>query len=56
MLHRRVHREISIGDNLEARERISHELFGPLTASHATFICGNPEIFDKPLKVNVSAD
>ncbi len=28
---------------------------GPLTAIHATFICGKPAIFDRPLNVNVSA-
>ena len=27
---------------------------GPLVTTHATFICGNAEIFDNPLSVNVS--
>src|SRR6266478_9025080 len=28
---------------------------GPLTAIHANFICGSPQIFERPLNVKVSA-
>ena len=27
---------------------------GPVVTIQANFICGSPEIFDRPLKVNVS--
>ena len=55
-LHRRVHREIGIGDNFQSLPSpASTVAAGPLTAIHASFICGSPEIFDNPLSVNVSA-
>jgi hypothetical protein len=53
---------------LQSQKDLSHEgvrkelgirtifnALGPLTAIHATFICGSAEIFDSPLNVKVRA-
>ena len=52
----RIHREIGIRNHLKTRKRLR---FGRLRPAHdsaaAAFICGSPQIFDKPLIVNVRA-
>jgi hypothetical protein len=54
-LHGSVHRKIGVGDDFQARSGFGDGFFGPLVATHASFICGRAEILETPLSVKVSA-
>ena len=56
VLNRRVHRKISVRDDFQARlELVTFSGSGPVVTNQAAFICGRPEILDRPLRVKVSA-
>ena len=47
-LHRRIHREKGVRDDLQTIER-RVQASGPVATIHAAFICGSPAILLKPL-------
>ena len=54
-MHRRVHGEIGVGNDFEACERVALPLLRAADDQPAAFICGSPQIFERPLGVNVGA-
>jgi len=53
-LHRRADGEIGVGNHFHLASASLFKSAGPLTAIHASFICGNPQSFERPLSVKVS--